>query len=124
MLVKYFEPVGPARHIGECIDVIPDQLMVELYDACKAEPDLEERHKLVHEAVRIHIDEGPFYIGTCAALPVLVVVKHNLRNVPETGILGPWAVGQPGAWFPEQFSFADGANDGEYEVARTGGSAS
>ena len=79
--------------------------LVRIFEECKSEPDLEKRHRLIHEAVRIHIDEGPFYIGTVAQLPALVVAKDNFRNVPPTGILGPWAVGQPGAWFPEQFFF-------------------
>jgi len=89
-------PTGPVREL------------VDLYEACKAEPDLDRRHGIVREAVRIHIDEGPFYIGTCAALPALVVVKHEFANVPPTGILGPWAIGQPGAWSPEQFFIRQG----------------
>jgi hypothetical protein len=30
-------------------------------------------------------------------------VKTNIRNVPQTGVLGPWAPGSPGNKFPEQF---------------------
>lgn len=85
----------------------PLRTLVDLFDTCKAEPDLQKRHDIVLQAIQVHIDEGPFYLGTCADLPALVVVRHGFRNVPATGILGPWAVGQPGSLFPEQFCMLD-----------------
>jgi peptide/nickel transport system substrate-binding protein len=84
----------------------PVKALLDIYDRIKTEPSLEKRHKLVQDAVRIHINEGPFNLGTAAREPVLVIVKNNMHNVPPTGILGPWAVSGPASSFPEQFYFA------------------
>jgi len=81
------------------------QALYDLYVAALAEPDMEKRHICVHDAVRIHIDEGPFYIGTVLGLPLPVFVKENFRNVPDYGVLAAWAPGAPGATNPEQFFF-------------------
>jgi hypothetical protein len=37
------------------------------------------------------------------------VAKETMHNVPEFGITGPWAPGFPGAIFPGQFYFEEGA---------------
>ena len=42
-------------------------------------------------------------IGASGDQPMPVVVANNFRNVPETGILGPWAPASPGNKHPEQF---------------------
>jgi hypothetical protein len=80
--------------------------LLDLYAAIQKEEDLEKRHRFIHQAVQVHIDEGPFHLGTCGQVPALVIVKNNLRNVPHTGILGPWAVTQPATSFPEQYFFS------------------
>jgi peptide/nickel transport system substrate-binding protein len=68
-------------------------------------PDPEDRHHLVWEAIGIHLEEGPFYIGSAAGLPMPAVARENLRNIPNFGILGPWAVGAPGNTDPWQYFF-------------------
>jgi peptide/nickel transport system substrate-binding protein len=83
----------------------PMKRLLDIYDRIKTERDLEKRHRLVQEAVRVHINEGPFCLGTAARTPVLVIAKNSFRNVPPTGILGPWAVSGPASSFPEQFFF-------------------
>jgi len=80
----------------------PMKRLLDLYDKIKQEKDLKKRHEYVRQAVRIHIEEGPFHLGTVARLPHLVIVSNRFHNVPRTGILGPWAVSQPAASFPEQ----------------------
>ena len=55
------------------------------------------------EAYRIHIDEGPITIGTVGDHPSPVIVKNNVHNVPETGIVASWDLGFPGTADPEQF---------------------
>ena len=77
----------------------------ELWLAALAEPEMEKRHRYAHKAARIHIEEGPFVIGVTGGLPMPVFVKENFRNVPEFGVLGPWAPGAPGSQNPEQFFF-------------------
>ena len=81
---------------------VVDRLMA-IYDAGLAEGDEEARHRLVWDAVRIHIEEGPFTLGGAGDQPMTVVVKNNFHNVPSFGILGPWAPGSPGNVHPEQF---------------------
>jgi peptide/nickel transport system substrate-binding protein len=83
----------------------PMKALLDIYDRIKKEPNREKRHRLVHDAVRIHIEEGPFCLGTAARTPMLVIAKKNFRNVPPSGILGPWAVSGPASSFPEQFYF-------------------
>jgi peptide/nickel transport system substrate-binding protein len=79
--------------------------LLELYEACKREPDLERRHERVLDAIEIQLEHGPFMIGTTGRQKSLVVVKRDMRNIPRTAILGPWAQCQPGASFPEQIFF-------------------
>ncbi|MBO2521825.1 MAG: hypothetical protein CW345_08490 [Firmicutes bacterium] len=81
------------------------QRLYNLYVQGLQEPDIEKRHAYVHEAVRILMEEGPYVIGVVGGLPEPVIVKNNMRNVPNFGILGPWAVGGPGNTNPEQYFF-------------------
>jgi len=84
----------------------PLRRLLDLYDAIKREPDISKRHQYVRDAVRIHIEEGPFHLGTVGRAPALVIVANHVHNVPETGILGPWAIATPGTSFPEQYYIA------------------
>ncbi|MCB2153813.1 ABC transporter substrate-binding protein [bacterium] len=77
--------------------------LIELYEQAKTEPDLQKRHGLVLDAIEIQLEEGPFMFGTSGRQPALVVTKNYFKNVPDTGILGPWAITQPASKFPEQF---------------------
>ena len=81
----------------------PAARLQALYDKGLAEPDEEKRHRIVWEAIRIHIEEGPFTIGAAGDQPMPVIVKNNVHNVPTYGILGPWAPGSPGNTHPEQY---------------------
>ncbi|MFP4055695.1 MAG: ABC transporter substrate-binding protein [Candidatus Brocadiia bacterium] len=89
-------PTGPLRDL------------LDIYDEMKREKNLQRRHQYVHQAVRIHIDEGPFCLGTVARLPHLVIVSNRMHNVPRTGILGPWAIAQPATSYPEQVFIREG----------------
>jgi len=80
----------------------PLKKLLDLYDAIKNEEDLQKRHGYVRDAVRIHIEEGPFHLGTAARSPSLVIVANHFHNVPNDGILGPWAIVTPATSYPEQ----------------------
>jgi peptide/nickel transport system substrate-binding protein len=75
----------------------------QIYDEGLATPDIEGRHQKVFEAIRIHIDHGPFMIGASGDQQMPVVVKNGFHGVPDLVILGPWAPGSPGNLNPEQF---------------------
>jgi peptide/nickel transport system substrate-binding protein len=77
--------------------------LLDIYDRGLAEPDMERRHELVWEAIRIHIEEGPFFIGASGDQPRPVVIADNFHGVADLVILGPWAPGTPGNLHPEQF---------------------
>lgn len=91
----------------------PYARLQELYDRIKIEPDPIKRDNLVLDAIQIHIDEGPFVIGTAANYPRLVIVKNNLRNVPEGdqlalgGFVNPWIVPYPAITNTETYFFSD-----------------
>lgn len=86
-----WEPTGPALRLQE------------IYDEGLATESIEDRHQLVYEAIRVHIEEGPFIIGAAADQPMPVVVADNFMGIPDLVILGPWAPGSPGNLHPEQF---------------------
>jgi peptide/nickel transport system substrate-binding protein len=77
--------------------------LLDIYDRGLAEPDMDRRHELVWEAIRIHIEEGPFFIGASGDQPMPVVIADSFHGVPDLVILGPWAPGTPGNLHPEQF---------------------
>jgi peptide/nickel transport system substrate-binding protein len=75
----------------------------ELYDKGLATASIEDRHKIVWDAIQIHIDHGPFMIGGSGDQQMPVVVKNGFHGIPDLVILGPWAPGSPGNLNPEQF---------------------
>ncbi|MEM7130069.1 MAG: ABC transporter substrate-binding protein [Chloroflexota bacterium] len=87
----------------EPFDGSPAAKLQDIYDQGLAEADESKRHELVWEAIRVHIDEGPFTLGAAGDQPMPVIIKNNFKNVPATGITGPWAPGSPGNKHPEQF---------------------
>lgn len=81
----------------------PAERLQALYDQGVVEPNEEARHQLVYEAIRIHMEEGPFNLGAAGDQPVPVVVSDKMHNVSTYGILGPWAPASPGNQHPEQY---------------------
>ena len=67
--------------------------------------DPAEREAKLLEAYQIHIDEGPISIGTVGEHVSPVIVKNNVHNIPDTGIVASWDLGFPGSADPEQFFF-------------------
>ena len=74
-----------------------------LYDKGVATAGVDERHQIVWDAIRIHIDHGPFMIGGSGDQQMPVVVRNGFHGIPDLVILGPWAPGSPGNLHPEQF---------------------
>ena len=75
------------------------------------EPDEAKRDELCYEAIQIHIDNGPFFIGTVGNIPRVIIAKKTLRNVPTRedmpsgGFVNPWSVSYPAITRPEQYYF-------------------
>jgi peptide/nickel transport system substrate-binding protein len=94
-------------------DGSPIARLWELYDRSKTEPDEMKRDQLVWEMIKIHIDEGPFMMGTVANYPQVMVAKTDLRNVPrrdnlaQGGYVNPWIHPTPAVYDPECWYWAD-----------------
>lgn len=65
--------------------------------------DEQERYSKLLDAYQLHIDEGPFSIGTVGDHPSPTIVKNNFHNVPPIGLTASWDLGYPGSADPEQF---------------------
>ncbi|NLA57576.1 MAG: ABC transporter substrate-binding protein [Firmicutes bacterium] len=89
----------------------PVDRLHKLYDQAKVEPDLEKREQLVFEMIKIHIEEGPFFIGTVADYPRVVIVNEKMRNVPDHddlalgGFVNPWIMVYPAITHPATYFF-------------------
>jgi peptide/nickel transport system substrate-binding protein len=75
----------------------------QLYDQGIATAGIDDRHKIVWDAIQVHIDHGPFMIGASGDQQMPVVIRNGFMGVPDLVILGPWAPGSPGNLNPEQF---------------------
>jgi len=71
------------------------QILNDMYRRGLTLPNIDDRHAVVHEAVRYLLEEGPFYIGFTGGIPQPVLARPGLMNVPQYGVLGPWAPGSP-----------------------------
>ncbi|NLK08916.1 MAG: ABC transporter substrate-binding protein [Firmicutes bacterium] len=87
----------------------PVDRLQKLYDIAKVETDEDKRDELVHQMIRIHIDEGPFFIGTVAQFPRPLVVSNKMHNVPDGddlplgGYTDPWIMSYPAITNPAQY---------------------
>jgi len=85
----------------------PVDRLWKLYDQTKVQPDTLTRHHLVWEMVKIHVTDGPFWTGSVANAPNIILVKRGLMNVPQrdnlalNGFVGPWIHPTPAVYDPE-----------------------
>ena len=85
----------------------PIRKLWDLYDQSKVEPDETKRTQLVWEMIKIHISDGPFFMGCVANYPQVVVTKKALQNVPRrenlalNGYVNTWAHPVPAVYDPE-----------------------
>lgn len=83
----------------------------EIYDVAIMETDPIKRYSMTHQILNLHIDEGPFLIGTVANYPRIIIVGKTMYNVPtrdelaKGGMVNTWTVPSPAMYGPETFSF-------------------
>ena len=84
--------------------------MWQLFKRAAVEPNMQLRDKLFLDIIRIHIDEGPFFLGMVANLPNIIIVGNRLKNFPGQKEMpfGGWRAAaelmQPGGVaYPENF---------------------
>jgi peptide/nickel transport system substrate-binding protein len=85
----------------------------EIYDAARVEPDDAKRLALSQDIIRVHIEEGPFFIGTVGNEVVIVTALEKVGNFPskeqlgQGGFVGPWIMSYFGAVYPEQMYYKE-----------------
>ncbi|MFD2079061.1 ABC transporter substrate-binding protein [Actinopolymorpha cephalotaxi] len=85
-----------------------DQLW-KIYDKSKVEPDEMKRTQMVWEMIKIHIKYGPFFQGSVANTPQVVLARQGLMNIPKKenlaqgGFVNPWIHPTPAVYDPETF---------------------
>ncbi len=83
----------------------------DLYNAARVEPDDATRLALSQDIIRVHVEDGPFVIGTVANTPTIVGHLDTVGNFPSYeqlglgGFTGPWIMVYFGAVYPEQMYF-------------------
>lgn len=91
----------------------PIARLTEILDKVKFEADTMKREQSIWKIMRIHIDDGPFFMGSTAGYPQVVVVKQDLRNVPtgenlaQGGWVNPWNVPAPASYDPECYFWSN-----------------
>jgi peptide/nickel transport system substrate-binding protein len=81
----------------------------DLYNRARVEPDRMKQIELVWEIEKLHISDGPFFMGCVANYPQVIVAKTDLRNVPRKenlalgGLVNPWGHPTPAVYDPECF---------------------
>lgn len=83
----------------------PMDRMIQQYNKMLAENTDEGQNKYVLEAVKIHVSEGPFFLGAVNDIPNLVVARPNLKNIPDFAFTGSWAQGAPGCTDPPTYFY-------------------
>jgi len=69
------------------------------------------RMEKVWEMNEIHMNEGPYFIGTIGNTPRIIIVSNDLENVPTRdqlamgGFCNPWIIPYPAITNPETYSF-------------------
>jgi peptide/nickel transport system substrate-binding protein len=100
---------NPPREEPDADD--PAWKLWELYDAARVEPDDAKRLALSQDIARVHIEQGPFFIGTVANTPSIITYLDSVGNVPtreqlgQGGFTGPWIMSYFGAVYPEQMYY-------------------
>jgi peptide/nickel transport system substrate-binding protein len=94
----------------------PVEQLWSIYDKTKVEPDPMKRHQMVWDMIKIHVDQGPFFMGTVANFPRIILVKEGLMNVPTRddlaawglgGFVNPWIHPTPAVYDPETWFFSN-----------------
>jgi len=76
---------------------------LELFDQLKATTDQAKQIELGKQIVKLEAD-NLWSIGTVGAVPSILVVKNNFRNVPENAATD-WIFMSPGNLDPSQFFY-------------------
>lgn len=91
----------------------PVEKLHEVYSRAIVEPDEIRRAELCYELWQVHLDEGPFFLGTVANQPAPIIVGNRMENVPTRdqyklgGWVFPWIMPNCAMTNPETYSLKD-----------------
>ncbi len=91
----------------------PVRRLQRIYDRARVEPDEAKRDEHAFDIMRIHIEDGPFFIGTIKNFPVPVIVSNRMHNVPRGedlalgGFVHPWIMTYPAITMPAQYYISE-----------------
>jgi len=97
-----------ADYVGTAIEKIHG-----LYRQAVIEPDEVKRAQLVWQMWDYHISDGPYFIGTVANYPRIIVKSKKMTNVPTKeqlklgGFVNPWIIPYPAVTNTETWSFKE-----------------
>jgi peptide/nickel transport system substrate-binding protein len=74
----------------------PAAKLQALYEKGQTTASIDDRHKIVWDAIKVYEDEGPFVIGVSGDQPMPIIAKDYMRNILDFGVVGPWAPATPG----------------------------
>lgn len=103
----------PPRFASTERDLIGEPVwkLQEIYQQAVVQPDEIKRHHMVWDMIHIHIDDGPFFIGTVANEPLPIIISNDMINVPArdelalNGFICPWIIPSPAITNPETYAF-------------------
>jgi peptide/nickel transport system substrate-binding protein len=85
--------------------------ITEIYNKAIIETDPVKRYGMTQQIIRIHVEKGPFIIGTVANYPRPIIVNTKLVNVPKReetatgGLINSWTIPAPAIYYPETWTF-------------------
>jgi len=85
----------------------PIEKLTSLYNQAISESDEMKRSQLVWQMIKIHIEEGPFFLGSTANYQGVTTKNRDLQNVPTAGNLAlggdinDWEAPSPAMYDPE-----------------------
>jgi peptide/nickel transport system substrate-binding protein len=89
----------------------PIEKIHALYRQAVIEPDEVKRAQLVWQMWDYHISDGPYFIGTVANYPRIIIKSKKMTNVPTKeqlklgGFVNPWIIPYPAVTNTETWSF-------------------
>lgn len=101
------KPTTPERQYAEC-GMKPDpgspaEALQALYRKGQNTKSIDDRHKIVWEAIKIFEEHGPFHLGMTGDVQSMSIAKNTMHNVLDYGVTGPWAPATPGNQVPAQW---------------------
>jgi len=101
------KPSTPEKQYAEC-GMKPEpgsaaERLQKIYLQGLNAKDIEARHQLFWDAVKIYSDEGPFILGVAGDQPATAIATDRMQNILNMGVTGPWAPDTPGNQVPAQW---------------------